>query len=1502
MTNQLNYGLHVIGVRALVQDVVQYQRDGRTLTKTNELIAASQEKTAAASTRAARIELLANRQRENSLRSLARTQDITSRNILDAQRRLQAAQARAAAAALTDVTAPGTRIPKGQPGAGQFQAASGKNAQGVILTGEAFAKAKKESDAAEASVKRFQGSVDKIKADNAFRLESGLIGVKRATEDLGYASQRAANIRRKAELEELQLQQRLIAAQRERIRIAVQLASVAAVATTVAITGASLGAASKYEDILVKIRAQTNASAADVEALNKVFLEQSQVIPVSAIDQAEAAYITLSSGVKNLDTAQQIVTKSSQAQTAQMGKAADFARTLTAVINAYGETNIDVATAADIVTQAIKSGSVEASDYIGQIGRVVGIAPQLNVKFSELAATTADLTNRGLTASEAFTAVLGVLNQLQKQSPAQAEALAGVGLDFEKLLTSIRDNGFVNTLIDIEDRFRSQGKNIRELFPEIRALNGLLNLTSRNGKTLIQTQGEINQANGALSESFEESKGRISAVAQLFKNQLNVALIKIGTDLLPLAVKALQDLSEWLKRNQEEIRKFIVDGVKAAAAIINDFIQGIKTVVTVLTALNGVLKNITTIAPGAATAVAGIGIALAWALPGSPVMKGLLVALALLGQMEGKSDKSKLAIGAATAAGAIGGAALSIPLTGGLGAVPFALAGAGAANVAANQLIGQNDGKNQDKLAAAMKEAEEAAKALEEATRDRTIKEKDLNARIAENSLATEKLVKAQKEAFEAAQKLAQAFVSSSEAAGQIDTLSQKLGLFGDVSKELAENFNLTARQAGQVEGLDAVIRARERENREIFQTQKLIGALAQAYANSGKVAAQITLELARSALQASQSALSDVLSAPTREIADLGVPLAFQRQKTTDLTFKNTPAINALNDQMKVIDKRIKEANKQRERAQKEADRQNKANQKAADQAARQRDAMLDQMKLANLQAQIAAERQLAGIQRLIDANTKRQSDLQEAFLKANEDLQLQINTAIGAGDTDTALSLTRQQRDAAKAYQDQNKALEKNGQNLTTQLKQAQEAEEERQREVRLAEALAEAQIKQQEASEKQTESIEANTEALDANIEAMEEQKDKIAEQIEALQAPIDASKRQEEAIQNAIDLYKSQTDILQAQAIQADKTLLTQEEQWQLSKRLIEQIKIESGAVKTFSDLLGISTVQSVNDANREFKNLETALQVTQGNFLRFLDPAFDAEKARREIEALATAEFVENLNTAGQAAVDSAEQQAAEIIKITADWQTGQEQILVATQSGVTNAIDALKNRLLNTADRLDNGFSSLFRNLEKRLDSIGSIIGSFAGKTTKKFDTGGFTPKSGGPFPAILHANEAVLPLNDPKRTQELLARIGSANATANAQLQQIATKSVLTDSVGGVRGIGVGGGTGTLALAALKEIGISYGNAAGKYSGGEFSGNVATKGMVVMSPNAFATVLTAQAQPAAVFAPNISVTGATLDSMEAMAIRAVQDSFRQARVSSVRGGSLLGQNIGPNR
>lgn len=1325
----------------------------------------------------------------------------------------------------------------------------------------------------------------------------------------------------------------------------------------------TISAASSYEQALAKIDNLTNATREQTARLGDQLLELSRTIPQTPDELGATAYLVLSSGIQDVGQALEITELAAKSAVAQQIEATAVARTLTATINAYPKGAISAAQASDILIQAVREGSAEASDFATGLGRLLGIAPQLGIGFDELAAVMAVLTNSGITASQAATGLLGILNQLISPSDQAREAFEKYGTSIEEVSKSIVERGFARTMQDLFTLFGGNVDAIAAVLPEVRGLNAALIAFANNGDRTDQILEKIRNSMGVTEETFRRQSETIKFQSDILRNQLRVALIQIGSQALPQLNNALRDAIHWVQENKQGIQDFVEISLRGLLVAIEDTIRLILLLVDGFNGITSVLEGIVGQEAATTAAITAIGAAFIWAMPGGPVIKGLgLIALAL-GEIERKGGFGEQITGRANKL--LGQETDFEKFVRGKGitieeGLEFLPGDAGKKLREELESVKVDLNKGADELTRYRKSLEDNTKEIERGRIE--LPKLHTNARGVNDE--AEKL-------REELKKLAEDFAKASEAAGQVKSLTAEFGLFGEISRQLAEKLGLSAKAAGNIQGVDAVINAQRRATNEAFNLTAALATVAQAFEQSAGVANKIVLEMARSALDASQKALGNLLGQPTREVANLNLRLA-QRQLSSAQTAqrvnpqiraaqKQLEAVNkqaaaaqrqqqALNKQLQALQKQQKEAQKQQKEA---LEQQKKVAQAAAD-AAR---AQLDQLKYANLLARINFERLNASLERLLDANQRQASDLQKKFLKSNEALQQQINEAIGKGQTGVALNLVDQQRQQAKAYQAQAKALTENEQALKDQQDQIGFAEDERERQARLAEAALEMQQRLNDSTAQLAETVELDNSAFESNIEAIEAHKEsidaealKIQEHIDTLTAQNDTAKEAEQIIQEQIAVYEAQTAILKAQSEAANKTLLSQAEQAEAAAILIEQIGIESQAVKDLSALTNESLIPGFKEAVESHRLLQEAMRVTADEGFRrtLIEGGINPAAERLRILGLAEEEGAGKVNKLG----NSAETSAGKIEDVTQKIIENRQ----AHENSIKEFFGSLKKNVSN------------FKSPAAKANAMGSVVSR--------------------PQLALVGeaGTEVILPITKPARARELLqslppnvlaqifprfaaggiiGTVSSASAqnvslvktqpTADA-LSQLNNKALNTGSTFGALGVRTNSAAGAMvnfanqanqAVQLLSNVGSSNGNTSGGIGSGSSSGNIgggSTFGAIgIWKPAAFGGIynvptplivsenrrreaviplerpsraaeilsrvppslmasIMPKGQSQAVFAPNISISGESLETMEAMAIQAVHRAFRDARVTSTRSSGLISQGLGPSR
>ena len=167
---------------------------------------------------------------------------------------------------------------------------------------------------------------------------------------------------------------------------------------TVPILGAAAAAikfGGDFEEATTKLVSLAGVSQDELEGVRQKLLDMAPAVGVGPVALAEGMY-AVSSTVSNTSVALKILESSAKLSAVGMGSVTDVSRSLTAVINSYGASNITAAHAADVLTKAVKDGGAEAKALAPLLGDVVPFAAKLGVSFEEVGANIATVTKLGI--------------------------------------------------------------------------------------------------------------------------------------------------------------------------------------------------------------------------------------------------------------------------------------------------------------------------------------------------------------------------------------------------------------------------------------------------------------------------------------------------------------------------------------------------------------------------------------------------------------------------------------------------------------------------------------------------------------------------------------------------------------------------------------------------------------------------------------------------------------------------------------------------------------------------------------------------------------------------------------------------------------------------------------------------------------------------------------------------------------------------------------------------
>ena len=331
--------------------------------------------------------------------------------------------------------------------------------------------------------------------------------------------------------------------------------------------------AMEFEFSMSKIESLVGISSEQVNKWKDDILEMSKTTAVSPLKLAESLYFVTSAGFKSAE-ALKITEMAAKGSMVGMGEAAGIADMLTSAMNAYRESGLTAARAMDIFTAAVREGKIEPEKFVSSIGSVLPIAAEVGATLEDVTGAMAAMSLSGASAANASTYLRNVLQKLMDPSVGVQQVMAEMGTSSAQLTSMIRDKGLLATLAYLRDLTEEYGTKMTDLFPNIRALIGALNLTGQNyeyNKTVIDS---VINSTGDFNKAAEIAAKTMKVQFANAMDRVIVAGIKLGEKVGPALVvlleylaKKVEELTEWFTSLNEAAQQTVLVTAAVLAAL-----------------------------------------------------------------------------------------------------------------------------------------------------------------------------------------------------------------------------------------------------------------------------------------------------------------------------------------------------------------------------------------------------------------------------------------------------------------------------------------------------------------------------------------------------------------------------------------------------------------------------------------------------------------------------------------------------------------------------------------------------------------------------------------------------------------------------------------------------------------------------------------------------------------------------------------------------------------------
>lgn len=258
--------------------------------------------------------------------------------------------------------------------------------------------------------------------------------------------------------------------------------------------------------------------------------------------------------------------------------------TLPTVLNLAAAGNIDLASASDMVTDAMSALGMETSDAdkmvdqmaktasstntsVGQLGEGIltigATAKSIKGGTAELNTALGILANNGIKGAEGGTHLRNVILSLQNPMDKAADQMEALGVsvfDSEGNMRSLNDIlGDLNTSMDgmtAEEKANIISKIFNKT--DLSSVNALL---ANTGDTWDELQTSIENSGGAAQQMADTQLDNLSGQLTILKSAVEGFAISIGETLMPMVkhiVAKIQSFVDWLNNLDEGTRRIIV--------------------------------------------------------------------------------------------------------------------------------------------------------------------------------------------------------------------------------------------------------------------------------------------------------------------------------------------------------------------------------------------------------------------------------------------------------------------------------------------------------------------------------------------------------------------------------------------------------------------------------------------------------------------------------------------------------------------------------------------------------------------------------------------------------------------------------------------------------------------------------------------------------------------------------------------------------------------------------
>lgn len=316
---------------------------------------------------------------------------------------------------------------------------------------------------------------------------------------------------------------------------------------------------SNFSKAIEEIRSISNDSIRSNTNLGASLIKTARQFGSTPTSQAKTYYQVISAGIIDAAKAQEALVAANKLSIAGLTSTESAVDILTSALNVYAEQNLDAEVAADALFTAVRIGKTRVEELAGSLGKVLPIAQSVGLGFQDVAAAVAALTTKGLSTSEAVTALNSLLGGIVKNQDRIIKQGGKVAESFS--VAALKSKPFDQFIRDLNESVDGNSTAILNLIGRKEGLLAVQSLASESTKVLTENLDAMSNSAGAADKAFKDVSNSVGFQIDKLANNFANLVLSFSTKAEGDLTNALKGINNALTLIADNVDKIDIDSL-----------------------------------------------------------------------------------------------------------------------------------------------------------------------------------------------------------------------------------------------------------------------------------------------------------------------------------------------------------------------------------------------------------------------------------------------------------------------------------------------------------------------------------------------------------------------------------------------------------------------------------------------------------------------------------------------------------------------------------------------------------------------------------------------------------------------------------------------------------------------------------------------------------------------------------------------------------------------------